>query len=255
MNSVKKLITHEDRFHFHKSCGIYVLANFCFQLNYYLSYRDVILTKWIILPHALLPLTSFFFRVLSKRPVERRMNMFIWNELRLHAILFSLRSIGVILWPQHAVSITFATMMSADLATYLYGTPGVSTVRGKHTNIKKRKWTKTLSGVFFSSSQLAATILCLGIFQQKISPVLVFFTLPAIQTSAFGMTLIRKNIVTHRFWTIAYSLELCLVYGLWYLEYGDLRLLWMGLLAYVLRRICYSKYVLWIGLVFLDSLL
>ena len=113
---------------------------------------------------------------------------------------------------------------------------------------------KTLSGAFFSSSQLAATVLCLGLFQDQISPVLVFYTLPAIQTSAFGMTLIRKNIVSTQFWSIAYSLELILVYLLWLVEYGNLHLLGIGILLYLFRRVCYSKYILWTVCIALESM-
>ena len=254
MKSIKKLITREDRFHLHKTCGIYVLCNFIFQLCYYCVYQDVLLNPWVLLPHALLPLTSFFFHVLSKRPVGHRMNMFIWNELRLHAILFSLRSIFILLYPEWCRIIVFATMIGADLATYTYGTTGISTVRGKHENIKRRNWKKTLSGAFFSSSQLAATVLCLGLFQDQISPVLVFYTLPAIQTSAFGMTLIRKNIVSTQFWSIAYSLELILVYLLWFVEYGNLHLLGIGIMLYLFRRVCYSKYLLWMVCIALESI-
>ena len=98
MSNITKLITKEDKFHIHKTCGIYILLNFIFQLEYYSIYNDVYLTPCILLPHIILPLSSFFFNVLSKRPVGHRMNMFIWNELRLHAIIFSLRSVIILLY-------------------------------------------------------------------------------------------------------------------------------------------------------------
>jgi hypothetical protein len=253
ISPLRKLITKEDHFHLHKINGILVLLNFCGQLIYYLLYGTVNFTPHpsipnaLLLPHALLPLTSFFFHVLRSRPVGHRMTMFIWNELRLHAVIFSLRSVLVLLYPGLATWWVLATLILADYATREYGSKGISTVRGKHENISRRGTLKFLTGALFSSSQLAGTFICLGCFQPHISPLLVFYTLPAIQTSAFGMTLIRKNLITQKTWAIVYSAELFLVYWLWYLEYQNLKLIWYGISLYIARRQLPSKYHLWGG--------
>ena len=100
--------------------------------------------------------------------------------------------------------------------------------------------------MFFSTSQMGATIICAGFFQKNINPILVFCTLPAIQTSAFGMTLLRKNIISKEIWQIVYSIELVLVYIVWLLEYKNLDILGYSLIAYLLRSNNLNKYLLWI---------
>ena len=67
----KKLITDEDPFHIHKSMGIYCLCNFIIQLTFYLLYRKMYLSPIVMVPHILLHITSFVFKVLAKRPVTQ----------------------------------------------------------------------------------------------------------------------------------------------------------------------------------------
>lgn len=255
MNDVKstiiqKLFTDEDPFHIHKTMGIYCLLNFMFQLSNYFRYKTMFLPPWVMLPHILLHVTSFVFKVLAKRPVTQdnkiisKMSMFIWEELRLHSLLFGFRSALIVIYPEYSVSIVFTTMALADLVTGVYGIPNITTVRGNN-QVEKKSIAKKLYSVFFSTSQMGATIICAGFFQKYISRLLVFCTLPAIQTSAFGMTLLRKNIITKEVWQAVYSLELVLVYIVWYFEYNNLNILWYSLTAYLLRSHNLNKYILW----------
>jgi len=256
-----KLVTREDRFHVHKLCGLYVLLHFAYRLALYGGGAVPAAAPppaWSMVPHALLPMTSFMFRVLPARPIGRRSSMFIWRELRLHALLFSLRSVAVLWWPWAAQRCVVATMAAADLATRWCGEARVTTVRGDHDNMRRRSAAKLAAGAFFSSSQLGATLLCSGLLQGGApSPLLVFFTLPAIQTSAFGMTLIRKNVISPVAWGAGYSAQLLLVYVLWACEYGNLRLLWASAALYLFRRACgthaASKYLMWGAIAALDS--
>jgi hypothetical protein len=241
-----KLFTHEDTFNVHKIMGFYCIANYFTQIALY-HYNVVWLTPYVMIPHLLLPITSFMFKVLSFRPTQNKMNMFIWNELRLHATIFTFRSCLAIIFPTHAIEILIMTLISADVATYYYGTPGISTVRGKIERHGKRNLVKELSAAFFSISQIGATIICGGLLQNNVSPILVFLTLPPIQTSAFGMTLLRKNIINKNTWTVVYLLELSLVYVYWYLEYGNVNIFLYALPFYLLRRQNVSKYILWGG--------
>lgn len=240
----EKLITHEDKFHLHKMMGVYCLANYFVQVALY-HYSNFNLNAYVMIPHMLLPITSFMFKVLTYRPTQNKMNMFIWNELRLHATIFTFRSCLVIIFPNFAIPIIILTLVAADIATFFYGTPGISTVRGKIERHGKRNTVKELSAAFFSISQIGATILCGGLLQKQISPFLVFLTLPPIQTSAFGMTLLRKNVITKNIWTVVYTIELLLVYIYWYCEYGNLYLVLYPLPFYFLRRQNISKYILW----------
>ena len=247
---IEKLVTHEDPFHIHKCMGIYCLSNFIFQLFYYFLYGEMRLSPIVMTPHILLHITSFAFKVLAKRPVTEdnkiisKMSMFIWEELRIHSLIFGLRSAFIVIFPNLSIPIVFGTLIFADLATQIYGIPNITTVRG-NTNMEKKSIIKKLYSMFFSTSQMGATIICAGFFQENISPVLVFCTLPAIQTSAFGMTLLRKNIISKEFWQIVYSLELILVYFVWYCEYKNLNVLGYSLIAYLLRSNELNKYILW----------
>jgi hypothetical protein len=239
-----KLVTHEDPLHLHKTIGAICLANFAAQMALYALHAPC-LTLYTLVPHMLLPLTSFIFKVLPRRPIENRMSMFIWSELRLHAVIFSLRSCLVIIFPAFAVPIVALTLISADIATLYRGTPGVSTVRGKNTERHSQSWTKATSAAFFSISQIGATIICGGLFQPSVSPILAFLTLPPIQTSAFGMTLIRKNLITKTTWTQVYFAELLLTYAYWFSVYGNMHVILYAVPIYILRRQRISKYVLW----------
>jgi len=248
----EKLITIEDPIHVHKFFGIYCLLNYIIQFSYYFIYRSMVLNVYTILPHICLHISSFIFKVLQKRPVTEenkiisKMSMFIWEELRIHSLVFGSRSCLIILFPEHAYYILIGTMLIADIASYTFGIPNVTTVRGNN-NVKKNSLIKKIYACFFSTSQMGATILCGGFFQKGFipNPILVFSTLPAIQTSAFGMTLMRKNIIDKNTWQIAYSIELTLVYIIWYMEYGNFNIVLYSLFAYLLRTNGLNKYVLW----------
>jgi len=183
--------------------------------------------------------------VLSKRPVENKLNMFIWEELRIHALLFSWRACFGIIFPRYTAVISYATLIMADLATYKFGTPNISTVRGQNNKVGSRNLTKELTTAFFSISQFGATVITMGVFQNKPSVILMFSTLPPIQTSAFGMTLIRKNIINKKTWSILYIVQLLFVYILWYCEYKNVNVIFYSSLLYILRRIGISKYLIW----------
>lgn len=251
----EKLVTHEDPFHIHKTMGIYCLCNFVFQLSYYFVNREMCLSNMVMTPHILLHFTSFVFRVLAKRPVTQdnkiisKMSMFIWEELRIHSFIFGLRSAFIIIFPSLSIPIVFVTLILADVATHHYGNPHITTVRGNN-NMEKKSNVKKIYSMFFSTSQMGATIICAGFFQKNINPILVFCTLPAIQTSAFGMTLLRKNIISKEFWQIVYSIELVLVYIVWYLEYKNFNVIGYSLIAYLLRSNDLNKYALWLCFLF-----
>jgi hypothetical protein len=250
---MEKLITHEDPIHFHKIFGVICLFNYGLQYYLYFTNRDPILNFYTILPHIILHLSSFIFKVLSKRPIENKMSMFIWEELRIHSLIFAWRACFVILFIEYAIIITFASMILADLVSYKYGTIGVSTVRGQHDKVGKRSFIKELAGSFFSISQFGATIITSGLIQSVPSKILIFSTLPPIQTSSFGMTLIRKNIINHKIWTIVYSIELLITYCIWYMEYKNLNILFLSIFLYFLRRIGISKYIIWSLIFIIDK--
>lgn len=246
---IKKLITKEDPYFLHKSMGIFSLLHFFYQFGCFAYYGRMYLHWIYILPHILLHVSSFIFHVLDKRPVSdqnkivKKMAMFIWEELRIHSMLFGCRAAFIILFPEYRFFIVMMTMYLADLTSKKYGNSKVTTVRGNH-QIEKST-IKQMYADFFSGSQMGATIICAGFFQRNPSDALVFSTLPPIQTSAFGMTLMRKDLISKTTWQIVYSLELALVYILWYALYNDVYIFIYSLNALLMRKFGMNKYLLW----------
>ena len=251
---LNELITNEDPYHIHKSLGFYVLLHYFYQFYYFFNFNKMDLSPLNLLPHIALHLSSFVFKVLSRRSLSaERTSMFIWEELRLHSMIFSYRSCFSILFPEYAQYIVFITMLFADFATILYGVDGISTVRGNHSK-ETSKLYKKISAAFFSSSQMGATIICGGFFQNNYSDVLTFSTLPAIQTSAFGMTLIRKNIINKTIWQAIYVMELLLVYYMWYMVNNNLIIIPLNIGCYMLRKRGVNKYCLFLTITLIDYL-
>jgi len=250
---LSKLITHEDKFHIHKTMGLLTLTNFIFQTIHYFAYQKLYYINQYIFIHIFLHMTSFIFQVLSKRPkAGDKMKMFIWEELRLHSMIFAYRACFSILFPEYARVIIFLTMIAADLTTKYVGDDTFTTVRGQHD--KEKSWKKQIYSVFFSMSQMGATAICSGCFQPNYNKFLTFQTLIPIQTSAFGLTLLRKNIIDKTTWQVVYSIELSLVYIYWYYEYGNLYIIPMSGIPYFFRKIGFSKYIIWLLFVLIDYL-
>ena len=192
--SLSNLFTKADIYHFHKICGAYVAFNFVYQYMSYLITGTMIFNEWNLIPHFLLHISSFSFHVLRSRSVKQKLHLFVWEELRLHSLVFAYRGCLCILFPSMRVPIIFMSMIMADVSTLLTGEHSMTMVRGLH-NIHSSKLIKIVYKMFLSVSQISATIICGGFFQLHYSPVLVFSTLLPIQTYAFGMLLIRNNIV------------------------------------------------------------
>lgn len=248
---INKLITHEDPYWLHKLPGLYCLGNFLYQFTNYFFYNKYYLNVNTLLPHFFIHLSSFIFKVISKRTFQSRSNMFIWEELRLHSMVFAYRGCFIILFPDYSKEIVLLTLLFADLITFSVGDKNISTVRGNHEKISNSPIKKMYSS-FFSISQMGATLICSGCFQPQINTILVFSTLPAIQTSAFGLTLLRKNIIDKSTWSIIYSVELLMVYIIWYIEYNDLNVLYISIILYLLRTLNISKYSIWLTIFFID---
>ena len=130
------------------------------------------------------------------------------------------------------------------MVTHYYGTPGVTAVRVRGNT--KRVEIRALR-YFFSFYQVVALASLLG---GKDPVAMGFNTLGAIQSSAFLMTLRRKNIVgwtTYAFW---YSVALSLSYAYIYHVYGW-RIYVAALLVFAGRILKVNKYVLWSAYYFL----
>lgn len=247
----KKLITSEDPYHLHKTLGIISLVNYFYRyfyvwvFNWNLGYMDFsYFNLFTLLCHLALTTSSLVFHVLPHRNV--REPLVIYEEYRLHSILFTIRSVGVTLLAWSGVNIvsvwTFVLLihLTVDKVTVKHGTPGVTAVRndgrGKLWYLKPMRLGYAYYQFVAIASHLAMTPM-LGDMG--------FNTLAAIQSSAFLMTLRRKNIIIWQMHMLWYSLALFLslsyiweVHGLWIFAFA--------FVCYYLRIVysC-SKYLVW----------
>ena len=95
VSRASKLFTHEDRSQVHKVLGLWCLGHYAVRIHRGIWSADptgglsgVGAAKWIV-PHALLSLSSIKFHVPRERIAKKPM---IWQEFRMHNIIFALRS-------------------------------------------------------------------------------------------------------------------------------------------------------------------
>jgi len=251
-SNVKKLFTKEDTYDFHKICGLMSIISYIIHFYIFYSNKQMHFNYFLLLFNFLLHLASFSFKVLDFKSISYHSSAFIWREYRIHSMLFAYRAIFIILF-KSPIIISFFTMILADIATYYYGTPNITTVRFK--NHDKKTPVDKLKIYYFVTSQIGATLLCMGLFQNEINLGLIFSTLPAIQLGAFGLTLIRKNLISYKSWALGYSLFLLNTQIMVYSTTKSLHLHFIGYLLYFVRIYIKSKYVMWGLLVALDYLL
>jgi len=260
--TVKKLFTPEDRYHLHKTLGGLALCSFIYRYfwvlpttgtlgfggplaqNFYFNCATLGL-------HLCLSYSSIIFHVLEKRIIERP--LIIYEEYRLHAMLFTTRAVAVsvigmlqhlILEKYRQTVLVISVILISSLVdgvTAKYGTPGVTAVRIQRDD-NEPAFLKYLK-LFYASYQFLA----LG-SQIRISSTLCdlgFNGIIAIQSSAFLMTLKRKSLIrwySHAFW---YSLALALSTYYMYVAKGGY--FFLSVLPVYLLRVTFNldKYLLW----------
>ena len=255
---VKKLFTEEDKFNAHKILGFLALISYAYRYFYVLPKTGKlgITHDWFsyltLALHMLLSCSSFIFHVLTFRIIENP--LIIYEEYRLHAIVFTFRGIYVAVLglcidyvPLNLrlialiSGIAFVHLLT-DLITYKYGKPGVTAVR---INEARREENKLVADAryIYSYYQFAAIGSHLSVDTEL--PDLGFNVLIAIQSSAFLMTLKRKNLIewySHAFW---YSLALVLSLYYMYLVKGGQFFLYV-VFVFIARTIFnLNKYLLW----------
>ena len=105
---IKKLFTKEDPLYLHKTFGLLALLSFIYRYCYVLPMQGNLgfdghwFDYLTLAVHMALSSSSIIFHVLPQRMIKRP--LVIWEEYRLHAIVFTLRCISVALfarlWPQ-----------------------------------------------------------------------------------------------------------------------------------------------------------
>jgi hypothetical protein len=226
---VKKLFTNEDPILLHKTLGFLSICSFLYRY-FYVFPREGNLGlngSWFdhltMALHMALSASSLIFHVLPYRILARP--LVIWNEYRLHAIIFSLRCVSTYLmglyYPYQNTEmdnlVQFVFIMShhlvVDEITRRVG-PGdlkMTTIRGKEvnggksTNELKSHRSVLLFYAFYQFCLLGGSL----VPSARLAD-LGYNGLIAIQSSAFLMTLFRKGLIrwwTHAFW---YTLSLAL---------------------------------------------
>ena len=250
---VRKLFTAEDRYNFHKLFGAFALFSFAYRYFYIfpiygnLGFNGSVFDILTLFSHFALSSSSLLFHVLDKRIVERP--LIIYEEYRLHAILFTSTAISASLFGMYVniecllaqkmalVSMIFALRRLVDLVTSKYGTKGVTAVR--NNNDGEYKYVR----LFYSFYQICA----LGSFITLNDNLrdLGFNTLIAIQSSTFLMTLKRKSLIrwkSHMFW---YSFALLLSYWVMYRLREPTFFLQMLAVFFIRVQFNANKYLLW----------
>lgn len=273
MQNLSKLNTAEDHFNIHKMLGIYCTLHYIWRYVQLLSYgtmgfqRDSHSSALSMLPHFLLPTTSFFFRVLPKRMMGK--TTMIWEEMRLHSVVFSTRSVAIFYFYYFTstatttttttttvvgqynifcrLAIIFVFHILADIVTRKYGTAGVSTIRvhedEKHSDPLLHAVTKR----FYSWAQMAATAALVIPGEHTLDT--SFSILIGIHYAAFLMTLNRKNIISSWNYNIGYFISLLFVSVVLYCRLGLEFYAW-SVAVFIVRvnlpPSTINKYLLWI---------
>ena len=124
---IKKLFTKEDPIYLHKTFGLLSLLSFVYRYLYVfpkqgnLGFDGHWFDYLTLAIHMILSCSSIIFHVLPKRMLRRP--LVIWEEYRLHAMVFTLRCISVAMfarfWPRFNNELDhialFCTVMSHHL--------------------------------------------------------------------------------------------------------------------------------------------
>ncbi len=261
---ISKLITHEDKFHIHKTMGVISLLNYFYLLfdclysgaTAEMTLRSVdgsfIGLTWV---HTILSLSALQFLIPRTRTGILPM---IWQEFRAHSIVFAVRSFLIItalyffFHSKEESTSTTAIMVRLAFVLLAMKLADVSTEylrenKKETTTATMPYWSDCPSSLqsaikyFYTHSQFMATIVCL--FAEI--PYVLAVAFP-IQIASFLMTLVRKNIISAFWYHMLYGGSLLIVY---LINAADLKLyplILIGVaLIYARVYLKLNKYVLW----------
>ena len=272
----QKLFTREDPMGIHKYLGIFCLLNFIGR-HYQMLFGDPAAglgTKghpWFaiacLIPHLLLSLSSLIFETVPKERVVGK--PMIWQEFRVHNILFGARSVLSSLAAALAIkagngpkvrlaAIAFcgACVLGANFGADI-ATAKLRTEENQSTTATMPYWEKCSIPTqlrfkgFYAYCQFMATLACLAVG----NPAWGLSTLMAIQLASLLMTLVRKGLLSAKGYHYGYTFCLLVPWlvGIrsWLFtmtpEFPLLTML--GYLMYNLRQRGASKYSLWIPVI------
>jgi hypothetical protein len=99
-------VTKEDPIYLHKTLGLFALCSFVYRYGIVfrrqgnLGFDGHWFDHLTIFLHLMLSCSSLIFEVLAKRIVNKP--LIIWEEYRLHAMVFTLKVTSVYLWGLYA---------------------------------------------------------------------------------------------------------------------------------------------------------
>ena len=255
----ERLNTHEDKFNIHKIAGTVALLNMLYR-----SYQNIFMgihntyaepntiNNLTLLCHTVLAISALMFRIPAKRTTAGK--NFEYKEMRLHSIIFSLRSLSPIIlgylnlfdssqYTNRLFNILF-WHGSADLVTNIF----YDNENG--TTIRNGKGSNKLYKNFASFSQIIAISILLGLNNNKYNfkenyNDLAFLIVMPIQLSTFLLTLHKKNFITSNTYGIIYGLSLAILYS--QILFTDKQFITLTILMILLRFQNINKYVLYIG--------
>lgn len=281
----KKLFTPEDPQNFHKSCGLFVLLHYAYRFyqmyfgemtagfgsrgGFGTTYEAIL----CLIPHALLSVSSLIFHSVPK---ERVVGLpMIWQEFRMHNIIFALRSVvsTVASW----LSIHFnhdpivrkiALVISgaAVLVANYFADEATSKLRPSEpesTTATMPYWegcavsTQRRFKYFYAYSQFLATMACLAVT----NPAYPFAVMLPIQFAAFLMTMVRKGFLSSKKYHMIYTASLVMPFLVVVRRYfitGSLdapKMLLAGWVLYRIRCTGVNKYCIWIPVILYRVLL
>lgn len=239
---LSKLVTRHDRFHMHKVLGSACLASFVYHYLVNWPQTGSLGSSWgVILLHLALSLTGLQFQVPAKR--IKKWPTIIWEEYRLHAVIFSFRAVVVAsLSGFPRVLGIGAVHLAADEVTRRHGEPGSTTVRGKHDHTPSRRlWWLTRSYAVYQYLALASHLAA----SESNATNLAFNSFIAVQSSAFCMTLHRKGIITWKGHAITY-LVCIIISGAYIVTELPIYQTILALVFGGVRMLGANKYALWL---------
>ena len=251
-----KLITREDPANIHKILGLSCLFHFMYQYYNLFTYGTMDLlnnthTPLLMAIHGALSLSSFIFRV----PLNRHKGSpMIYQEFRLHSIIFALRSGLCVLAFYYRLDkiynifIVNITMVAADVVTSLYKAD-TKTMRGMPFGKSLSEIDKRAVTHMHSSQQFAATLFTIMNIESAFSPML------SIQLAAFLMTLVRKSIISELDWHRIYAISLWInIFVYWSFKENILLAVYVICGAYSFNYcrigLNYNKYFVWNAILF-----
>lgn len=281
----KKLFTPEDPQHFHKTCGIFVLVHYIWRF-YQMYFGEMTagfgsrggqgtsyLAILCLIPHALLSLSSLIFHSVPK---ERVVGLpMIWQEFRMHSIIFALRSLvaTVASWMSihfnhdplvrklalvvSGVSVLVANYFADEATRKLRPSEPESTTATMPYWLGCSVTTQKRFKYFYAYSQFLATMACIAVT----NPAYPFAVMLPIQLAAFLMTMVRKGFLSSKGYHMIYTASLVmpfLVVARRYFITGSLdapKMLLAGWLLYRLRCTGINKYYIWVPVIIYRVLL